>query len=94
MPTPARLAHQEREVGSRDQEKVRLADILPTSEGSASSPAAIEDMLEASFHELASLSSGSHHGLRGLQRGLVLLAQPVRPALPLGALIAVSMPTP
>ena len=45
------LAHQEREVGARGLDEVQLSDVLSTSEGGASSAAAVEDMLEASFHE-------------------------------------------
>ena len=55
-PDTGEVAHQEREVGTRRLDEVQLPDVLPASEGRAPSPTGVQDMLEPSLHEFASLS--------------------------------------
>ena len=84
-----KMAHQERQIGARARDEVPLSDVLPTSKGGAAPSAAVEDMLEASFHDLASLSHpsttglGGYAGFRRLERCPVRPFQPVPSAPPL-----------
>jgi hypothetical protein len=89
-PNSDQSAHEEREVGTRGVDEVPLADVFPAPEGGPPRATAIEHMLEASLHELASLPHppstgvGGRHSLRGFERGTVLLAQSIPSACSLG----------